>query len=259
MFLLAPVQWLVNVVSLLPDLLRPGVFVGLVLLIAWFVFVQRGLPNLWHALCRGATRSIDAIVGIVLLPDYLTTTARQKRGQEPAPAVLTVGGVAERVLEGAGGLYQRHLREPIEWKPLPWKPLAIVVVVVTVPWALMELTSPKSVVREELAQAYEVWRDVEDWADVGASRRAAPGVVWPPRPQPLSSRHRGRRVGVTVRCRSDERCKGRLILRSGAGRRLHTRAVSVRPGAVSTVHMRLSREEAGVNHILVRVARVDPE
>lgn len=259
MFLLAPVQWLVNLVTLLPDVLRPGGFVGLVLLILWFVFVQRGLPNLWHALCRGAARLLDAAVGLVLLPDYLMTTARQRQGQEPAQAVLAVGGVAERVLDGAGALYQRHGRDPIEWKPLPWKWLAIVVIVATVPWAVMELTSPKSIVTKELAQAYEVWRDVEDWAGVDSSRRAAPGIVWPPRPRLLSLRDHGRTVGVTLRCQADERCNGRVVLRSGAGRRLHTRDVSVGAGAITTVHVRLSREQASANRILARVARANPE
>lgn len=259
MFLLAPVQWLVNLVTVLPDLLRPGIFIGLVLLILWFVFVQRGLPNLWHALCRGTARLIDAVVGIVLLPDYLVTTARQKQDQAPVQAFLMIGGAAERILDGAGALYQRHFRDPIEWKPFPWKPLVIVVAVVTIPWVIMELTSPKSAVRQELAQGYNVWRDVEDWAGVNPSRRAAPGVVWPPRPRVLSSRHHGRTVGVTVRCTADGRCKGRLVLRSGKGKRLHSREVSVRPEATATVHMKLSREEASTHHVLVRVARADPE
>jgi hypothetical protein len=259
MFLLAPFQWLVNVVTVLPDFLRPGVFIGLVLLILWFVFIQRGLPNLWHALCRGTARLIDAVVGIVLLPDYLLTTARQKQDQAPGQAVLMVGGVAERILDGAGSLYQHHLRDPIEWKPFPWKPLAIVIVVVTVPWAVMELTSPKSVVRQELAQGYDVWREVEDWAEVDPSRRAAPGVVWPPRPQVLSNRRHGRTVGVTIRCNASGRCKGRLILRSGKGKRLHSREVSIKSGATATVHVRLSREDASIHHVLVRAARADPE
>jgi hypothetical protein len=259
MFLFAPAQWLVNLVTVLPDFVRPGVFIGFLLLILWFVFVQRGLPNLWHALCRATARLIDAIVGIVLLPDYLVTTARQKQDHAPGQVFLMIGGVAERTLDGAGALYQRHLHDPIEWKPFPWKPLVIVVAVLTVPWAVMKLTSPKSVVRQELAQGYNVWRHVEDWAGVNLSRRAAPGVVWPPRPRALSSRHHGRTVGVTVHCSAGGRCKGRLVLRNGKGKRLHSRDVSVKPGATATVHMKLSREEASTHRVLVRVARADPE
>lgn len=259
MFLFAPLQWLVKLVAWLPDFLRPGIFAGLVLLALWFAFVQRGLPNLWHALCRGTARVVDVVVGLVLLPDYLMSTARQRQDQEPGQATLMIGGVAERVLDGAGALYQRHLSDPIEWKPMPWIPLGIVVAAMTIPWAVMELAPPGSVVRQELAQGYDVWRDVEDWADVDPARRAAPGVVWPPRPDALSSRRHSRTIGVTVTCRSDDHCRGRLVLRSGKGRRLHSREVSMKPGATTTVHIKLSREEARAHHVLVRVARVGPE
>lgn len=260
MFLFAPAKWLVNAVTfVVPDLLRPGIFLGLVLFILWFTFIQRGLPNLWHALCRGTARVVDATVGIFLLPDYLMTTSRQKQEQPPGEVTLAIGGVAERVLDGAGALYQRHQRERMQWKRFPWLPVVIAVAVVTLPWAAMELLSPKSWARQELAQGYNVWRDVEDWAGVPPSRRAAPGVVWPPRPRVVDVRDRGRRVGVTVRCFEEETCRGRLVVRSGKGVRLHTREVAAQPGATATARITLSREEASANTVLVRVARVGPE
>jgi hypothetical protein len=255
---LAPAQWLVQLVAWLPDFLRPGIFVGVVLLILWFVFVQRGLPNLWHALCRGTARAVDALIGLVLLPDYLMTTARQRQEEGPGQATLMIGGVAERVLDGAGALYQRHLRDPIEWKPVPWLPLAAVVAILTAPWVVMKLTAPTSDVRRELAQGYEVWRDVESWADVDPSRRADPGVVWPPRPLVRSRRHHGRFVGVTLHCATHERCHGRLLLRAGSGRHLHSKLVSVRSGATKTVHMKLSHADADTHFLRVRVARAEP-
>jgi hypothetical protein len=256
--LLAPVQWPVKLVAWLPDLLRPGAFCVLVLAILWFVFVQRGLPNLWHALCRGVAILVDLVVGLLLLPEYLLTTSRQEQ-RAPGQAVLAMGNVAERVLDGAGGLHQRHLRDPIVWKRFPWIPLAIVLVVVTLPWAVMELTSPTSAVRQELSQAYEVWRNVEAWADVDPSRRADPGVVWPPRPRVLSTRAHGRTVGITLACRVHESCHGRLILRNGKGVRLRSRLVGVPPGSTATAHVRLSETDAASNFISVRVARADPE
>ncbi len=257
--LLAPAHRLIQLVAWLPDVVRPGVFVGLILLILWFVFIQRGLPNLWHALCRGAARVVDVTVGLVLLPEYMLTNARQKQGQAPAQAALAIGGVAERVLDEAGGLHQRHLREPMQWKRVPWLPIGIVVVVSTIPWVAMKLFSPTSPVTQELSQAYDVWRDVEAWADVDPSHRAAPGVKWPPRPQDLSSRRHGHTVGVTLRCRNDEPCKGRLILRNGNGVRLDSRMVAVGPTRTMTVHVKLSPEDARANHVSTRVARVEPE
>lgn len=258
MLLLTPVQWLVQLIAVAPDLLRPGLFVALVLVALWIAFVQRALPDIWHALCRLSARLVDGLVGLLLLPDYLTTTARQEQGQEPPQAVLVLGRFAERVLDGAGALYERHQRPPIEWKPFPWLPVLIVAAVATVPWAVMEITSPRSAVRQELAQAFGVWRDVEAWAGVAASRRAAPGVSWPPRPRVMRIGRHGRAVSVKIRCRVNRRCQGRLILRNGAGKRLNTRKVSIRPHHTATVRMRLPRRGAGANRVLVRVARVNP-
>jgi hypothetical protein len=255
----APAHWPVQLVAWLPDVVRPGVFVGLILLLAWFVFIQRGLPNLWHALCRGTARVIDVAVGLLLLPEYLLTTAREKQAQPPPQVALAIGGAAERVLDEAGSLYQRHLRAPIRWKRFPWLPFGIVVAVTTIPWVIMELTPPTSPVTQELAQAYDVWRDVEDWADVDPNRRAEPGVTWPPRPQTLGIRRHGRTVAVTLRCHNAEPCKGRLILRSGKGVRLDSRLVAVGPGRTPTVQMKLSPGDAHSNHVVARVARAEPE
>src|SRR5215212_3832964 len=252
--LLAPIQFPVWLVSWLPDVVRPGAFCAIVLFLLWFVFVQRGLPNLWHALCRLAAVAIDAVVGLLLLPDYLVSTARQKQQQQPPQAVLAAGGVAERVLDGAGSLHERHRRDPIAWKRFPWIPLAAVFLALTIPWVVMELTSPTSEIRRNLAQAYDVWREVEAWADVDSSRRADPGISWPPRPRILSTRRHGRTVGVTLRCTSGKSCHGRLVLHSGKGVRLRIRSVGVPQGEVRTVHVKLSREDARANHVIPRVA-----
>jgi len=257
--LLAPLHWPVQLVAWLPDYLRPAAFCVLVLLAIWFAFIQRGLPNLWHAVCRAAAVAIDAVIGLMLFPEYVMTTARERQQRQPGQVTLAVGGVAERVLDGAGSLHQRHVRDPIVWKRPPWIPLLIIFVTLTVPWAVMELTSPTSVVRQELAQAYEVWRDVEDWAEVDPARRAAPGITWPPRPQVARVRRHGRDVGVTLHCGTKSTCHGHLILRNGKGQRLHSRLVTVKPSRTATVHVHLSREDASSNHVLARVARANPE
>lgn len=254
----APVQLLVNLVTVLPDPVRPGAFIVLVVAMGWFVFVQRGLPNLWHAICRLTARILDVVVGLALLPDYLVTTARQRQGRRPGQATQAVGGVAERFLDGADGLYRRHQRAPIEWKPFPWKPAVAIFALATVPWIVMSVTPATSPVRQELAAAYDFWRDVEGWADVNPSRRAAPGVSWPTRPRLLDYRRRGRVVSAIVHCAGESRCEGRLIARDGRGRRLNTRLVTVRSGATKTARMRLSRMDAGSNYVFVRIARANP-
>lgn len=256
--LAAPLKLLVQIIAWLPGLLRPGVFLAVIVLIVWFVAVQRGLPNLWHAVCRGAARLVDLIVGIVLLPDYLMTTARQKRGESPGEAVLAMGNVAERVLDGAAGFYEHHQSKPIEWKPAPWIPCAVIVVVCAIPWVVMDRLSASSEVKVQLAKAFDRWRDVEAWADVDPSRRAAPGISWPPRPRATSVRHRHGTLGITVGCAANERCIGRIILRTESGQKLHSRLVTVRPKSFRTVHMHLSRSQAR-QRTSVRIARAEPQ
>ena len=256
--LFAPAKFLVNLTTLLPDALRPGAFLALLVVIAWFVAVQRGLPDLWHAVCRGAARVVYLALGLLLLPDYLTTTARHRRGQGPAEAVLAVGGVAERALDGAAALYARHERDRIEWKRPPWIPCLAIIVVCALPWIAMERLPASAEARQQLAKAFDRWRDVEAWADVDPSRRAAPGISWPRRPLVLRVRQRGRIFSARLRCRDDERCAGRVILRTGSGRRLHSRLVSVRARSSKTVHLHLSKAQAR-KRTTIRVARAPAE
>lgn len=256
--LTAPLKWLVQLIAWLPDLLRPGVFLAAIVLLVWFVAVQRGLPNLWHAICRGAARLIDMIVGVALLADYLMTTARQKRGEPPTEVVLAMGSVAERVLDGAAGFYDQHQRDAIEWKPVPWIPCVVIVAICAIPWMVMDRLPASSPFKQDLADAFDRWRDVEAWADVDPSRRAAPGIEWSPRPVVAGHpRQHGTVVGVTLRCPAAERCAGRIILRTAAGQRLHSRLVVVRQKAFETVHMHVARSQAGLP-TSVRIARAEP-
>jgi len=255
--LTAPLKWLVQAIALLPDLLRPGIFFAAILLIIWFVAVQRGVPNLWYAICRGLARAVDLVVGVSLLPDYLVTTARQKRGEPPSEALLAIGGVAERVLDGAARFYERHQREPISWKPLPWIPCVVIIAVFAIPWVVMDRLPASSEAKVHLAKVFDRWRDVEAWADVPPSRRATPGITWPPRPQTVRVRQHGRIVGVRLHCAARKRCVGRVILRTDSGQRLHSRLVGIRPHGSKTVHMHVSRAQSG-QPTSVRIARAEP-
>jgi hypothetical protein len=256
--MLTPLKWLVQSIAWLPDVVRPGIFVASIVLIVWFAAVQRGLPDLWHALCRGAARVLHFLVGVALLPDYWLTTARQRRGEPPSEAVMTIGEVAERVLDGTQSFYERNQREPIEWKPFPWIVCVTIVAVLAIPWVVMDKAPVDSETRRQLANVFDRWRDVEDWADVDPSRRAAPGISWSPRPRAKSMRRHGRTVGVTLHCPAGERCRGRIILRTPAGRRLRTREASVKAKATKTVHLHLSRAQASRPRLQVRIARAAP-
>ncbi len=255
--LTAPVKWLINLIALLPDVVRPGVFIAVLVLIVWFVAIQRGLPNLWHATCRGSARVADLTIGVVLLPEYLMTTSRQRRGQGPGEAVFAISGVADRALDGVAGFYERHQRDRIQWKHLPWLPCLAIVVVCTIPWIVMGRLPVSSEARVQLAKAFDHWRDVEAWADVDPSRRAAPGISWPPPPVAASVRQHGRVLGVTLRCQANKHCVGRIILRTSSGKRLHSRVVNVKAGSFATVHMHLSTAQAH-HRTTVRIGRAQP-
>jgi hypothetical protein len=257
--LTAPLKWLVQTIAWLPDALRPGVFVAVLILVAWFVFVQRGLPNLWHGVCRLAARTADAIVGLALLPDYVSTMARQRRGEPPTNLVLTTGEAADRVLDGAGALYERHQRDPIAWKPVPWIPCLVAIVVFGLLWIAMVNTPVTSSFRKGLSTAFDQWRDFEDWADVDPSRRAEPGIGWPPRPRVQGFHRDGTTLTVRISCGTSERCYGRLIVRAPSGQRLHVRQVGAPPHSTSRARVTLAPSQAHFHHLRLRVARADPE
>lgn len=241
--LTAPLKWLVQATALLPDALRPGVFLAVIVLILWFTLRQRGLPSLWAAACRGVARVVDRAVGLAVLPQYLVANARQRRGGHAvgaptADTTLVLSDLADKVLDGAASLYESHQREPMAWRRPPWKTCLLIVGLSAGAWIAMDQLPVDSEAKSELAGAYDNWRDLEDWADVSPDRRAEPGLTSPPRPAIVRVRRTGRRVGVRLRCREADRCRGRLVIRSASGGRLHRRPVTVSGG--STKLLRIS-------------------
>jgi len=193
-----------------------------------------------------------------LLPDYLLTTSRGRTGKGPGNAVLVMGEFADRTLDAAGGLYERHRGDPITWKPIPWIPCLVAIVVLAIPWVVMKKAPATSTVRKDLAATFDHWRDFERWADVPPSRRAAPGITWPPRPDLQRLRRHRRMIGIAIRCPKTERCVGRLVLSTAGGELIRSRLVAAPPRSTATVHMRLSRSASRTHHFRIRIARADP-
>lgn len=244
--LFAPAQWLVQLVSLLPAALRPGLSIAAVVAIVWFVFAQRGIPSLWHAMCRGAARAITFIIGLVLFPEYLLTTARRARGQSPGQLTLAASEIAEHVLDGAAATYKRNEREKMVWKRFPWAWCVLSIAVCAGGWIFMDQAAPGDETRHQLAQVFEYWRSVEEWADVDPSRRAAPGD---PQGVPLIrgiSRH-GLELSIRVHCPAQEACAGTLSARARSGAVLASQFIGLEPRATSFERLRLPR---GSRHVL---------
>lgn len=239
--LLAPVQWLVQAVALLPAALRPGVFVAVVLAIVWFVGVQRGLPRLWRLLCRALARVVNSLVALALFGEYLLTSARRDRGGAPGQLTLFAGEIAERVADGAVRLHARNApKEQPAGKRFPWLVTLLLVAAFAIAWLVMDLSAPTEEAKQQLAAAFEYWREVEVWAGVDPTRRAAPGLpVRDPMVDVQRVHRHGRELSVLVRCLSDEVCYDELDAESPSGKVLASVPIDVKAHAAMPVRLRL--------------------
>jgi hypothetical protein len=255
--MLMPLQWLVRSLSWFPDALRPGLFLAALLMLGWFVFVQQGLPAVWHFLCRAAAVLIDLIIGLLLLPDYVITTARRRRGEAPGAAILVAGQIAEHALDGAASLYAHHQREPISWKRPPWKTSALIIVACAAAWFAMEQVPPTSETAHALSDLSDPWRDVEDWADVAPTRRVALSPARDPSlPRIRNVERHDKRVGVRLHCFGTNPCEGQIVVRAASGRTLATRSVAIDAGDSPLERFSFAhRRERALEHLHVRVIR----
>src|SRR5262245_54529911 len=101
-----PLRSLVHAVTWFPEAFQPGVFVVALITIGWIVVVHG--RQLWNVVCQAVAVTVDVVIGCLLLPEYLVTSARRRLGHEPSPITLAAGAVVERALDGAAVLYSRH-------------------------------------------------------------------------------------------------------------------------------------------------------
>ena len=234
-------MFLVQAVSWLPEALRPGVFIAMVILVLWFVLIRRGLSEVWGAICRGAARAIDLGLGAVLRVEYVITTRRRRRGVAPPRWAFALAGVSGALEDCAAGLYQRGLRRgqddaangsakdgkakgeeasaartaekpegkqalPRRQSPIPWRLCAAIVAASAAAWITMTQLSEASIVRYRLSQAVDPWRDVEEWAGASSDRGPSPALVrW---------RRHAALVNVRLACASTNGCHGWVLLKN---------------------------------------------
>jgi hypothetical protein len=277
--LAAPAEWLIQLIALLPDPLRPGVFLAIVMTVLWFVLVRRGLPALWHRMCRGAAITMNVAIGIVLFPEYLLTTARRKRGAAPGAFTRAVGAVAEVGLAAAGSLYKAHppkapsrskgasapatpaqtagakpTRPSVRRKRFPWVWCAIVIAALAATVIVMEQLSPQEPAKQTIAEGFEYWRDIEAWGHVDVADRAAPGD--PAAPRILSVTYHSRYAHVAVYCPEGDACAGTLTVRTERGRALGRRTLELEPEAREVIALPIATAPAGVlRHLHLDVYR----
>jgi hypothetical protein len=200
------------------------VCVVVIVLLLWFVFVRRGLPEAWRVARRGAARVIDLGVGAVLRVEYTITSARRRGGKVPSRWAFALAGVWETLEDCAARMYQGG-RQGAEHDPekqgspasnaaasrprkpsIPWRLCIAIVVFFTAVWITMNHLSPTSVARYRISQAFDPWRDVEEWAGVSSDRDTQPILVRVRRRRPLL-------VNAKLDCESAEGCHGWVLLK----------------------------------------------
>ena len=245
-------RWLIREIAYVPDALRPGVFLALLIAAFWFAFLRRGAAESWRVACRGVARLIDVTVSLALLPEYAITTARRRRGDGPGRLALLIAGPSEVVLNSAASLYERHesKTQPSRKRP-PWRLCAFVVIAVALAWVTMDNVATGEPAKRQLARAYEHWRAVQAWADVYPGRRAGAGDMG------VFKIGRPRRDGSTIRvrvgCPGEASCAGMVIARNAYGIELASMAFAVDAGAGTTMKLKpasLDRSVCGLHFVV---------
>jgi hypothetical protein len=248
-------MWLVQVISWLPEALRPGVFLIIVILLLWFVFVRRGLPAAWRASCRGAARVIDSGVGGALRIELVITRAKRQRGMAPPRWAFAAAGVSETLEDWAARLYQRNRNlakestqpdsaegkkagvgttQPPRKPSVPWQLCAAVVVVSTAAWIAMDQLPETSIPRYRISQAFDPWRDIEEWAGASSDRDSQPMLV-------RTRLHPGI-VNARLACKAVKGCRGWVLLKGQNEALVAVHYVSMTRGSI-LVQFHLSAQQ----------------
>jgi hypothetical protein len=277
--LLAPVQWFVRLIALLPVALRPGVLLATIVALIWFVGIRRGVPGFWRLACRGLAISLNLAVGAALLPEYVLTTARRSRGQEPGALTRAAGTVAQHILAATTTFYERNLpKGPEQSEPskephphqapkttsesaakraserrFPWVWCLLAVAACAGAWITMDQMSKTEDAKRTLAEGFEYWRDVEVWANVDSSRRAVPGD--PTAPTLVSTSYHTRYVHVALSCPEGDACASTITVRTTTGAVLASRAVELSAESREVITISLpSISHGALEHLHVDVS-----
>ncbi len=226
--LLAPVKGFIRTVALLPAVLRPGVALAIAFLVIWLIAVRPRVPALYHALCRTTARAVNMVVGLVLLPEYAVTANRRRRGLDPGAGAVMTAQLTGPLLSGTDNWFERHQTKPLNRSLVPWWLIAAIIAVCAAAWLVMDKVAPTSSTRHGLTVAFQYWRDVESWAEVNPSRRAASGGWYPPPPTLRVTQRHGPTTKLVLECPGSQTCRGTVVL-SVRGKILASRRVTLKP------------------------------
>jgi hypothetical protein len=133
--------WLLGIVRHFPVAAQPGLYLVLLVLIIWAVV--RARRPIYNALLRLSCLSVDAAVGLLLLPEFAFTRVQRANGEAPGPVILASSRVAEKVLDSAAGAYEAHPFVGIKKRP----PIFLIVLLIAasiVDYYLLHKAPPNS-------------------------------------------------------------------------------------------------------------------
>ncbi|MDY7103292.1 MAG: hypothetical protein S0880_19080 [Actinomycetota bacterium] len=161
---------LVRLSTSLPIAFRPGAVAVALVAAGWAVVGRHGYLALWHGAWRASAVTLDRVVGLALLPQYVLITRRRRRwppGRGPLPGRLTASGpgsrIGERALDVATALHERHDRGSVI-KPFPLRACVLLVLLPAV-GAVVAALVPGSAPADFVVDGYAHWEALERWAD----------------------------------------------------------------------------------------------
>lgn len=118
----------------------------------------------------------------------------------------------------------------------------------------MDQMPPTEEAKRTFAEAFEYWRDVEAWADVNPSRRAAPGD--PVAPAVVSITYHWWDVRMALPCPDSNPCTGTVNVLTSSGATLFSKSVELQSDGSEVIALALSHRSArALQHLRVEVAQ----
>lgn len=154
-----PAHWISDITSHFPAPVQPGLYAAICLLILWLL-IRRRRP-LWNLLVRWTCVGADLALGLILLPEYLWTRSRRAQGKPPAMLAVAGSPLAERTLDQAGRVYERHGHVRVTGRPPLISAALLCVVSLGLHWLMLKPGGQGA--SQFAAKVWGYWSSFSDW------------------------------------------------------------------------------------------------
>ncbi|QNE22420.1 hypothetical protein F1D05_36635 [Kribbella qitaiheensis] len=166
----SPLGQLLDWLSLLPQWVRPWVFAALLMALIWALVRRSLVKRVAKISLRIGLAAVSALAALVLGVEFVDTRRRRARGQQPRPLCISVGAFAESTAFWAGSAAERVNQMTCAKRRWPSKTLAAVSGVGLLCWLILASSPALAAPTAVGGKAYDLWRQVERWADVDPDR-----------------------------------------------------------------------------------------